>query len=173
MRKPVIAAINGHAIGVGITLPMTCDIRYVAEDAKIQFAFVRRGMLPELGSHSIVPKVIGLSRAADVLLTGRVLRGSEAAELGLASKALPADQVLPAALAHAREFRLAAPVSVALSKRLLWEGLGLTAHEMMKRELPLFGWTTGQPDAREGIVSFLEKREPAWKLCASRDVPEG
>ena len=173
MRKPVIAAINGHAIGVGITLPMTCDIRYVAEDAKIQFAFVRRGMLPELGSHSIVPKVIGLSRAADVLLTGRVLLGSEAAELGLASKALPADQVLPAALEHAREFRLAAPVSVALSKRLLWEGLGLTAHEMMQRELPLFGWTTSQPDAREGIVSFMEKREPAWKLRTSRDVPKG
>jgi enoyl-CoA hydratase/carnithine racemase len=173
MRKPVIAAINGHAIGVGITLPMTCDIRYVAEDAKIQFAFVRRGMLPELGSHSIVPRVIGLSRAADVLLTGRMLRGSEAAELGLASKAMPADQVLPAALEHAREFRLAAPVSVALSKRLLWEGLGLTAHEMMMQELPLFGWTTEQPDAREGIVSFMEKREPSWKLRPSRDLPEG
>jgi enoyl-CoA hydratase/carnithine racemase len=173
MRKPVIAAINGHAIGVGITLPMTCDIRYVAEDAKIQFAFVRRGMLPELGSHSIVPQVVGLSRAADLLLSGRVLRGREAAELGLASKALPADQVLPAALEYAAEFRLAAPASVALSKRLLWEGLGVDAQAMMRRELPLFGWTTSQPDAREGIVSFLEKRDPTWKLRPSRDLPEG
>ncbi|MEN8159574.1 MAG: enoyl-CoA hydratase-related protein [Myxococcota bacterium] len=173
MRKPVIAAINGHAIGVGITLPMTCDIRYVAEDAKIQFAFVRRGMLPELGSHSIVPKVVGLSRAADVLLSGRVFGGREAAELGLASKALPAAQVLPAALEYAREFRLAAPASVALSKRLLWEGLGVDARDMMRRELPLFSWTTGQPDAREGIVSFLEKRDPDWKLRPSRDLPEG
>ena len=172
MSKPVIAAINGHAIGVGITFPMTCDLRYVAEDAKLQFAFVRRGVIPELASHAIVPRVVGLSRAADLLLSGRMFSGREAAELGLASKALPASEVLPAALAHAREFRLAAPVSVALSKRLLWEGLGLGVAEMMRRESPLFGWTSRQPDAREGVVSFLEKREPAWKLRPSIDRPE-
>ncbi len=172
MRKPVVAAVNGHAIGVGITFPMTCDVRYVAEDAKIQFAFVRRGMLPELASHVIVPRVIGLSRAADLLLTGRIITGREAAELGLASEALPAAEVLPAARAHAREYRLAAPASVALSKRLLWEGLGLTADAMMRRELPLFEWAGRQPDAREGVVSFLEKREPAWKLRPSVDLPD-
>jgi enoyl-CoA hydratase/carnithine racemase len=172
MKKPVLAALNGHAIGVGITFPMTCDVRYVAEDAKIQFAFVRRGVIPELASHAIVPRVIGLSRAADLLLTGRIISGREAAELGLASRALPRDEVLPAALAHAREFRLAAPASVALSKRLLWEGLGSTALEMMRRETPLFAWVAGQPDAREGVVAFLEKREPAWKLRPSRDLPE-
>ena len=87
--KPVIAAINGHAIGVGITYPMMCDIRFVAADAKIQFAFVRRGILPELASHAIVARVAGLSNAADLLLSGRMIRGSEAAELGLASAALP------------------------------------------------------------------------------------
>ncbi len=173
MTKPVIAAINGHAIGVGITFPMTCDLRIVAEDAKIQFAFVRRGMLAELGSHAIVPRVIGLSRAADLLLSGRMITGREAAELGLASRALPQAEVLPAALAEAREFRLAAPASVALSKRLLWEGLGLTAREMMRREAPLFAWTTRQVDAREGIESFMQKREPAWKLRPSTDLPEG
>jgi enoyl-CoA hydratase/carnithine racemase len=111
MKKPVIAAINGHAIGVGITFPMTCDLRYVAEDARIQFAFVRRGVIPELASHAIVPRVIGLSHAADLLLSGRMISGREAAALGLASKALPAAEVLPAALAHARELRLAAPAS--------------------------------------------------------------
>jgi enoyl-CoA hydratase/carnithine racemase len=172
MSKPVIAAINGHAIGVGITFPMTCDIRYVAEDAKLQFAFVRRGMIPELGAHAIVSRVVGLSRAADLLLTGRIFLGREAAELGLVSRALPAAEVLPAALAHAREFRLAAPVSVALSKRLLWDGLGLGVPEVMKREAPWFEWTTRQPDAGEGIRSFLEKREPAWKLRPSVDRPE-
>jgi enoyl-CoA hydratase/carnithine racemase len=172
MRKPVIAALNGHAIGVGITFPMTCDLRYVAEDAKIQFAFVRRGVIPELASHVIVPRVVGLSRAADLLLSGRMISGREAAELGLASRALPRDEVLPAALAHAREFRAAAPASVALSKRLLWEGLGLTAPEMMKRENRLFVWAGGQPDAREGVLAFLEKREPAWKLRPSVDLPE-
>ena len=171
MSKPVIAAINGHAIGVGITFPMTCDLRIVAEDAKIQFAFVRRGVIPELASHAIVPRVVGLSRAADLLLSGRLITGREAAELGLASQALPAGEVLPAALAQAREFRLTAPVAVAISKRLLWEGLGLTASEMMKREAPLFGWVSRQPDAREGVQSFLEKREPAWKLSPRVDVP--
>ena len=172
ITKPVIAALNGHAIGVGLTFPMTCDLRYVAEDAKLQFAFVRRGVLPELASHVIVPRVVGLSRAADLLLSGRIFLGREAAELGLASQALPASEVLPAALAKAREFRLSAPVSVALSKRLLWEGLGLDATEMMKREAPLFAWIGRQPDAREGVVSFLEKREPSWKLRPSVDLPE-
>ena len=116
VRKPVIAAINGHAIGVGITLPMTCDVRFVAEEAKLQFAFVRRGVIPELGSHAIVPRVIGLSNAADLMLTGRIFRGREAAELGLASKALPAEEVLPAALEHARQYQAAAPTSVAIAK---------------------------------------------------------
>lgn len=172
MRKPVIAAINGHAIGVGITMPMTCDIRYVAQDAKLQFAFTRRGLLPELGSHAIVPRVVGLSNAADLMLSGRIFRGSEAAELGIASKALPAAEVLPAALEHAREYLLAAPASVAIAKRLLWESISPGVAETMKREAGLFGWTSRQPDSREGVMSFLEKREPKWKLLPSRDLPE-
>jgi enoyl-CoA hydratase/carnithine racemase len=172
IRKPVLAAINGHAIGVGITYPMTCDIRFVAEDAKVQFAFVRRGVLPELWSHAIVSRVAGLSRAADLLLTGRMIRGRELAELGLASEALPADQVLPATLERAREFLLAAPVSVALSKRMLWEGLGAGLEELGPKEARLFGWVGQQPDAREGVVSFLDKRDPDWKLSVQRDMPE-
>jgi enoyl-CoA hydratase/carnithine racemase len=171
LSKPVIAAINGHAIGVGLTFPMTCDLRFVAEDAKLQFAFVQRGVIPELASHAIVPRVVGLSRAADLLLTGRIFRGREAAELGLASQALPASEVLPAAQAKAREFRLAAPVAVALSKRLLWQGLSVGANEMMRREAPLFAWAGRQADAREGVLAFLEKREPAWKLRPSVDLP--
>jgi len=172
MRKPVIAAINGHAIGVGITMPMTCDVRYVAEDAKIQFAFTRRGLLPELGSHAIVPRVIRLSNAADLLLTGRIFKGREAAELGIASKALPANEVLPAALEHAREYLLAAPAAVAIAKRLLWEGIDPQIASTMKREARHFKWTAEQPDSREGILSFMEKRAPEWKLRPSQDLPE-
>jgi enoyl-CoA hydratase/carnithine racemase len=163
IRKPVVAAINGHAIGVGITYPMTCDVRFVAEDAKIQFAFVRRGVLPELWSHWIVARVAGLSNAADLLLSGRVVRGREFAALGLASAALPAGEVLAAARERAREFRHAAPASVALSKRLLWQGLGLGIEELGPKEARAFGWTARQPDSREGVVAFLEKREAAWK----------
>jgi enoyl-CoA hydratase/carnithine racemase len=172
IRKPVFAAINGHAIGVGITYPMTCDLRIVAEDAKVQFAFVRRGVLPELWSHKIVPQVAGLSNAADLLLTGRMIRGRELVELGLASAALPADQVLEATLERAREVLKAAPVSVAISKRLLWRGLSISSAELGPKEALMFAWTSSQADAREGVASFLEKRDPDWKLSVAKNTPE-
>ena len=171
VRKPVIAAINGHAIGVGITLPLMCDLRFVAEDAKLQFAFVRRGVLPELASHTLLPRVIGFSRAADLLLTGRQFSGREAAELGLASRALPAADVLAAAQEKAREFALAAPLAVALSKQLLWEGMALDAPAMMKREGPPFALLGAHPDTREGIAHFVEKRAPSWTGRVSRELP--
>jgi enoyl-CoA hydratase/carnithine racemase len=171
--KPVIAAINGHAIGVGLTYPMMCDVRLVAEDAKIQFAFVRRGILPELASHTIVPRVMGLSNAADLMLSGRIVSGREAAALGLASEALSAAEVLPAAIARARDIAVnTAPMSVAISKRLLWEGLTSSVSAMQQREDPLFAWVGSQPDAREGVVSFLEKRAPEWKLSVAKDKPD-
>ena len=172
IRKPVIAAINGHAIGVGITFAMNCDIRLVALDAKIQFAFVRRGITPELSSHVIVPRVAGLSRAADLLLTGRMITGSELAQMGLASKALPADDVLPATLELAREFHKAAPVSVALSKRLLWDNLTTGVAEVDAKEFKIFEWVCTRPDALEGIESFLQKRAPRWKMSVRRDFPD-
>jgi len=172
IRKPVLAAINGHAIGVGITYAMSCDIRFVAEDAKIQFAFVRRGIIPELSSHVIVARVAGLSRAADLMLTGRMIRGRELAEMGLASQALPADKVLDAAMERAREFHKAAPVSVAISKRLLWEGLTSSASDIDAREFLLLEWVCKQPDAVEGVVSFLEKRNPKWNMSACNDLPD-
>jgi enoyl-CoA hydratase/carnithine racemase len=172
IRKPVVAAINGHAIGVGITYAMNCDIRFVAEDAKIQFAFVRRGITPELSSHVIVARVAGLSRAADLMLTGRMITGRELAEMGLASKALPTEKVLPAALELAREFHKAAPVSVALSKRLLWDGLTASVADIDAKEFKIFEWVCTQPDAFEGVDSFLKKREPQWKMSANRDFPD-
>lgn len=171
ISKPVFAAINGHAVGVGITYPMTCDIRIVAEDAKIQFAFSRRGILPELWSHAILPRVAGLSNAADLLMTGRLIRGREFADLGLASAALLADEVLPATIERAREIKKSAPMSVALSKRLLWEGLATPLPELGRQEAKWFGWTSQQPDSREGVASFLEKRDPEWKLDPAKDEP--
>lgn len=172
IAKPVIAAINGAAVGVGLTYPMLCDMRIVAEDAKLGFVFTRRGMMPELGAHLLVARVAGFSRAADLLLSGRVFQGREAAELGLASEALPRDRVLERALELARDYRLTAPVSVAITKRLLWEGLETGFDAMRKRENGLFAWLGNQPDAREGIASFIEKREPAWTMSARRDLPD-
>jgi enoyl-CoA hydratase/carnithine racemase len=173
VRKPVIAAINGHAVGVGLTLAMQCDLRIVAADAKLAFAFVRRGIIPELGSHAILPRVIGFSRAADLLLSGRTIRGEEAAALGLASEALPAEAVLPRAQEWARDVAVnAAPASVAIAKRLLWEGVTETPRETMAKEKPLLEWVGKQADAAEGVRSFLERRPPEWKLRASTDLPE-
>ena len=163
VRKPVIAAINGHAVGVGLTYPMTCDVRYVAADAKLAFAFVRRGALPELSSHAIVPRVAGFAVAAELLLSGRTFSGTEAAELGLVTKALPGDEVLPAALALAADIAAnTAPVSVAVAKRLLWDGMDKSVAEMSGLENRLFPKVTGLPDAREGIAAFVEKRTPVW-----------
>ncbi|MCK9273849.1 MAG: enoyl-CoA hydratase-related protein [Syntrophales bacterium] len=172
LRKPVLAAINGHAIGVGITFPMSCDMRFVAEDAKIQFAFVRRGIIPELSSHALVARIAGFSVASDLMLTGRIILGRDFARLGLASEALPATDVLPATIARAREFHKAAPVSVAISKKLLWEGLDMPVSEIYEREFSLFSWICEQPDATEGVMSFLEKRDPLWSMKTSRDLPD-
>jgi len=173
VRKPVIAAINGHAVGAGLTLAMQCDVRFVAEDAKLAFAFVRRGVIPELASHAIVARVAGLSNAADLLLSGRTFSGLEAAELGIAGRALPAAEVLPTATAYARDLAVnAAPVSVAISKRLLWEALDTPIPELQRKEGALFAWTGRQQDAKEGVVAFLEKRQPAWTLRPSADLPD-
>lgn len=172
VSKPVIAALNGHAVGVGITYPMLADIRVVAENAKIAFAFVRRGVLPELASHVTVARVVGVSRAAELLLSGKTIKGKEAAEMGLASVALPREEVLPRALEMARDIaENTAPASVAIAKRLLWEGQTLSVPDMMKREGPAFAWLGNQADAKEGVMSFVEKRSPSWAL-SPKDVPE-
>lgn len=170
--KPVIAAINGHAVGVGITYPMLADIRIASETAKIQYAMVRRGILPELGSHVILPRIIGFSRAAELLLTGRMLSGAEAAELGLVSRAVPAEQVLPAAMEIARDIaQNTAPVSVALAKRMMWEGLNAGVDEMIAAEGRIINRLASSPDSVEGVRAFFEKRSPQWSMSVNDDAP--
>ncbi|MDJ0786767.1 MAG: enoyl-CoA hydratase-related protein [Myxococcota bacterium] len=173
VRKPVIAAINGPAVGAGLTWPLQADVRYVASDAKLAFAFVRRGVLPELASHVILPRLAGLSRATELLLSGRTFLGDEAVEYGVATRAFPKEEVLPAALELARDIATnAAPLPVAISKRLIWEGVGIDLTEWRKREGRLFAKTTRHPDAREGTVAFFEKRAPKWTGSPTREFPE-
>jgi 1,4-dihydroxy-2-naphthoyl-CoA synthase len=168
VRKPVIAAINGHAVGVGITYPMLCDIRIASESAKIQYAMVRRGILPELGSHSLLPRVVGFSRAADLLLTGRMILGTEARELGLVSQALPAEQVLPTALQMARDIAInVAPVSAAVAKQLMWQGINMSVDEMIAAEGRLIPKMAAMEDSVEGVKAFFEKRSPQWSLSVN------
>ncbi|MAN68521.1 MAG: enoyl-CoA hydratase [Gammaproteobacteria bacterium] len=169
--KPVIAAINGAAVGVGMTYPMLCDIRLASEGAKMGFVFTRRGMMPELAAHLIVQRVAGLSNAADILLSGRIFTSEEALEMGIVSKVFPKDQLLDAAHEMAKDYANTAPASVAITKHLLWQGLDSSPKKMMEAEGPSFAWLGNQPDAKEGIMSFLEKRAPAWELSA-QDVPD-
>ena len=174
VRKPIIAAINGPAVGVGATLPMQWDIRLAAESAKIGFVFVRRGVVPEALSTWIMPRLVGMARAAELLLTGRILDAREALAFGIVSRVVPDAELLPAARALAAEIaRETAPVSVAIAKWLLWDMASETdlarADDLDARA---FWWTGTQPDAREGVRAFLEKRSPRWSMRPSRDLPD-
>ena len=173
IRKPVIAAINGHAIGIGLSLALHCDLRFIARDAKYGIVQVRRGILPDAMSHWTLPRLVGVAKAADILLTGRTFNGTEAVELGIATSALANDEVLPHALEVAHDIAVnTAPVSVALSKRLLWESFAMTAEQMNQAESDLHVHLMGRADAREGVTSFLERREPKWSLSVNEDWPK-
>ncbi len=173
VSKPVVSAINGHAVGVGLTFPLTCDVRFVAEDAKLQFAFVRRGIAPELGSTKLLSHMVGLQVASDLLMSGRFFSGTEAAQIGLAACALPADEVLGAALDWARDVaNNAAPVPVAVTKKLMWENLRSEIDATFQQELRLIPWLGSQPDATEGVMHFMEKRPPSWSGSVTEGMPD-
>lgn len=172
IRKPVIAAVNGHAIGIGFTLTLHCDLRIMALDAKYGVVQVRRGVMPDAFSHWTLPRIAGMGNAADVLLTGRTFLGSEARELGVANRVLPNDEVLPAALELAHDMAVAtAPVSVAVAKRLMWGSFGLRPAEVDRAETELHHHLMGEADAREGVHAFLERRDPEWTLSVNDDWP--
>jgi enoyl-CoA hydratase/carnithine racemase len=172
VRKPVIAALNGHAVGIGLTLALQCDVRFLAREAKYGVLQVRRGVMPDAYAHWTLPRLVGLARAAEILLSGRRFTGEEAYALGLANRLLPAEEVLPAALEFAREIaENAAPLSVALTKKLLWESSGLSAAEVGRQETLLHHHLMGREDAVEGAMAYLERRKPRWKLRVSRDWP--
>jgi enoyl-CoA hydratase/carnithine racemase len=172
IRKPVIAAMNGHAIGIGMSLAMQCDLRFIATGAKYGFVHNRRGVLPDAHAHWTVPRAVGFARAADLLLSGRHFTAEEAVGMGLAARALPPDEVLAAALEYARDVAIhTAPLSVALSKRLLWHQPALDADECDRLETAYHEVVMGRSDAREGVLAYLERRDPRWELSPTRDWP--
>jgi enoyl-CoA hydratase/carnithine racemase len=173
MRTPIIAAMNGSAVGLGLTFPLQWDIRIVNESAKYGFVFTRRGLIPEQNSLWLLPKLVGLSIALELLLTGRLFSGAEAKDMGIASRAVPADEVLPTALALATEIATqAAPSAVGVTKQLAYEMLGETDRETaFHREWELFRWMGRQPDSAEGVASFVEKRAPQFPSAKSVALP--
>jgi len=173
VRKPVIAAMNGHAVGIGLTLALQCDIRIAAKEGKYGVLQVRRGVMPDAYSHWTLPRLVGMERAADLLLTGRKVDGAEAVKMGIASRALPALEVLPAALEIARDIAAnTAPLSVAVTKRLLWESPSLTWSEVGHKETELHHHLMGRADAVEGAMAWIERRSPRWKLSVKKDWPD-
>lgn len=172
--KPVIGAINGSAVGVGLTMTLAMDVRFVAEGAKLGFVFVRRGIVPEACSSWFLPRIVGVSQAAEWMLTGRVFGPDEALAGGLVRSVHPKEEVVGAARALAREMADGtAPVSVAMTRAMLWRMLGesdpAAAHVIDSRGV----FTRGRmPDVQEGVMAFLEKREPAFPDKVSTDLPD-
>jgi enoyl-CoA hydratase/carnithine racemase len=166
--KPVIGALNGTAAGIGATLPLQWDIRLAGESARLGFVFVRRGLVPEAASTWILPRLVGMSRAAELLLTGRMLSAAEAHAWGLVSRVVPDAELLGAAQALARDIAAhAAPQAVRLTKELLWRSAGEADPALVEeREARVFAWAKTQPEAREGLRAFAEKRAPVWPAGA-------
>src|ERR1700744_3412709 len=172
--KPVIAAINGPAVGVGATMTLPMDIRLAADDARIGFVFARRGIVPEACSSWFLPRAVGISRAMEWVSTGRVFSAQEALEGGLVGSIYPPGELLDAAYALAREIaENSAPVSVALARRMLWRMLGaehpMLAHRADSRGMLYLGRSA---DAAEGIAAFLEKRPAEYPDRVGDGLPD-
>jgi enoyl-CoA hydratase/carnithine racemase len=173
-KKPVIAAINGPAVGVGATMTLPMDVRLASEEARMGFVFARRGIIPEACSSWFLPRVVGISRAMEWVSTGRVFSAQEGLEAGLLRSVHPAGELLDAAYALAREIAdNTAPVSVALARQLMWRMLG-AEHPMLAHRADSRGmFARGQSaDAVEGITSFLEKRPASFPDRVSDGLPE-
>lgn len=171
--KPVIGAINGSAVGVGISMTLPMDVRILADHAKVGFVFAGRGIAPDGAASWFLPRVVGISQALEWTLTARVFRADEALAGGLVKSVLPADQVLDAALALADEMAAGtAPVSAVVSRALLWRMLGeshpMAAHRVDSQAIYELG---RGPDAVEGVMAFLQKRPAEWTMQPSTDLP--
>jgi enoyl-CoA hydratase/carnithine racemase len=172
--KPVIAAINGPAVGIGATMTLPMDVRLAADDARIGFVFARRGIVPEACSSWFLPRVVGISRAMEWVSTGRVFSAQEARDAGLVRSLHPAGELLDAAYGLAREIAAnTAPVSVALARQMMWRMLG-AEHPMIAHRADSRGmFARGQSaDAVEGVTAFLEKRPARFPDLVSDGLPE-
>jgi enoyl-CoA hydratase/carnithine racemase len=171
--KPVIAAVNGPAVGVGVTMTLAMDVRLASDTARFGFVFGRRGIVPEAASSWFLPRVVGIGRALEWSLSGRVFPAAEALAGGLVTAVHPAEELLPAAYSLAREFAESAPVSAALTRQLMWRMLGadhpMAAHRIDSRAIAARGRSA---DVREGVAAFLEKRAARFPEQVSTDLPE-
>jgi enoyl-CoA hydratase/carnithine racemase len=173
MKKPVIAAVNGAAVGIGATMLLPMDVRIASTDARFGFVFARRGIVPEACSSWFLPRVVGVGQALEWTLSGRVFGAAEALGGRLVSKVVAPDALLPTARALAKEIAAnTAPVAVALARQMMWRMLGadhpMEAHKVDSRGIFTLG---ASPDVTEGIAAFKEKRAPRFPMRVSADMP--
>ncbi|MBS0469782.1 MAG: enoyl-CoA hydratase/isomerase family protein [Proteobacteria bacterium] len=173
-KKPSIAAFNGPAVGVGITLALPMDIKIASSDARFGFVFARRGLVPEAGSAWFLPRLVGLNQALRWCLSGRVFSAQEAFEGGLVSEVVAPDRLLPRAREIAREMiENTAPVSAALTRHMLWQyGAQPTPFPVMAIDGALSLELGAGPDVKEGVAAFLEKRKPEFPGKVSEGMPQ-
>lgn len=173
LKKPVIAAYNGVAVGVGLTMTLAADVRIASENARFGLVFTRRAFVSEGASNWFLPRIVGMGKAAEWILTGRVFGVQEALAARLVTEVLPTEGLIPRAREIAQEIvQNTSPVSVALCRQLLWKMVG-TDHPMEahKMESKMLSWMTKKPDVIEGVMSFLEKRRPNFSMKPSKDMP--
>ena len=173
-KKPVIAAVNGPAVGIGMTMQLPMDIRLASENARFGFVFARRGVVPEAASSWFLPRIVGISRALEWTYSGRVFPASEALAGGLVREVLPPDDLLPRAREIAREIvENTSAVSVAMIRQMMWKMLGadhpMEAHQIDSRGMSFMG---ANADAMEGVTSFLDKRPAEFTMKPSSDMPD-
>jgi len=174
LKKPIIGAVNGAAIGIGATMLLPMDIRLASESSRFGFVFARRGIVPEGASSYFLPRIVGIGQALEWCCTGRIFDAREALGGGLVSRLYPDDELLASARALAREIAdHTAPVAVALTRQMLWRGLGMS-HPMAAHRVESRGIfaRSRSGDAAEGVTAFLEKRATRFSDQVSRDMPD-
>jgi enoyl-CoA hydratase len=160
---PTIAAVHGHAVGGGLALALTCDLRYAAEDARLSVNFARLGLHPGMASTLTLPRAIGAARALELFYTGRVISGREAEGLGLVNRAVPRDDLLPTALETARAIAAGAPLVVRMLKRAVYQGLESAVAAAVEYESFCQAITFGSADLQEGLAAARERRAPRFE----------
>jgi enoyl-CoA hydratase/carnithine racemase len=173
LRKPVIAACNGHAVGAGLGLAMQADMRVFANEGKYGFLQSRRGVVADFAIEYVLPRLVGFERAFELLVRAPKLTGEEALAWGLTSRSVPAANVLDTALEIARDIAVnCAPLPVGLHKHLLWRGLTMSLAEVANLESRALNHTMSTADAVEGGTAYFERRPPQWSASINKDWPE-